>query len=95
MADHLESKHFEPFKKRHHNGYHLPNMAREQEEQIIDDVDPELRPEEQGYVRHFLAYADIMLKHTEAPPEQPDAAPEAGKVTEMPRRHPDIKDKVA
>ena len=98
MADHLESKNFEPFKKRGDNGYHLPKLGKEQDMQIINDVDPELRPEEQGYVRHFLAYADIMLKHTEAPPEQPEAAPEAGNITEMPRRGPDIpdiKDKVA
>src|SRR4029077_83864 len=87
MADHLESKNFEPFKKRHHNGYHLPNLAKEQAEEIINDVDPELRPEEQGYVRHYLSYADIMLKRAEDElAAQPETSHDAGKVTEMPRR---------
>ena len=52
-----------PFKKRRKNGYHLPGLAKEEEEQVIDEVDPELRPEEQGYVRHFLSYADVLLKN--------------------------------
>jgi hypothetical protein len=96
MADHLESKNFEPFKKRGRNGYHLPNLGKEQDEQVINDVDPELRPEEQGYVRHYLGYADIMLKHAEEePPEQPDASHDAGKVTEMPRKESDTNDKAA
>ena len=96
MADHLESKNFEPFKKRGGNGYRLPSLAKEQEEQIINDVDPELRPEEQGYVRHYLGYADIMLRHAEElSPEQPDASHDPGNVTEMPRRNDDSKDKAA
>jgi hypothetical protein len=37
-------------------------MGKEREEEIIDQVDPDLRPEEQGYVRHFLAYADMFLR---------------------------------
>lgn len=63
MPDHLDSTKLMPFKRRRQNGYHLPGLAREQEEQVIDEVDPELRPEEQGYVRHFLAYADVLLKN--------------------------------
>lgn len=41
----------------------MPGLAKEEEEQVIDEVDPELRPEEQGYVRHFLAYADVLLRN--------------------------------
>ncbi|HET9282048.1 MAG TPA: hypothetical protein VFR24_08815 [Candidatus Angelobacter sp.] len=63
MPDHLDSTKLIPFKKRRKNGYHLPGLAKEEEEQVIDEVDPELRPEEQGYVRHFLAYADVLLKN--------------------------------
>jgi len=63
-VDHLDSKNFVPFKKRR-NGYHLPVLTKRAEEQIIDEVDPDLRPEEQGYVRHYLGYADVMLKKVE------------------------------
>jgi hypothetical protein len=65
MVNHLDSTKLVPFKKRR-NGYHLPGLAKEYEEQIIDQVDPELRPDEQGYVRHYLAYADIMLRKAES-----------------------------
>jgi hypothetical protein len=63
-VDHLDSKSLMPFKRRR-NGYHLPGLTKEIEEQVIDAVDPELRPEEQGYVRHYLGYADVMLKNAE------------------------------
>ena len=66
MADHLDSTKLVPFKRRH-DGYHLPGLAKEQEEQIVDDVDPDLRPEEQGFVRHYLAYADILLRNSPDP----------------------------
>ena len=62
MTDHLDSTKLMPFKRRRQNGYHLPGLAKEADEQMIDEVDPELRPDEQSYVRHFLGYADIMLK---------------------------------
>ena len=61
MVDHLDSTNLVPFKKRR-NGYHLPGLQKEAEEQVVDEVDPELRPEEQGFVRHFLSYADILLR---------------------------------
>jgi len=69
MADHLDSKNLVPFKRRR-NEYHLPGLQKEAEEQVIDEVDPELRPEEQGFVRHFLGYADIFLKHANATAEE-------------------------
>jgi len=72
IVDHLDSKNLVPCKRRR-NGYHLPALKKEEEAQVIDEVDPELRPEEQGYVRHYLNYADVMLKNSEE--EQP-AAPE-------------------
>jgi len=60
MADHLDSKSLVPFKKRG-SGYQLPGMESTQEKQLIEQVDPDLRPDEQGYVRHYLSYADTML----------------------------------
>jgi hypothetical protein len=69
MADHLGSKSLVPFKK-HRNGYRLPGMAKEQDEQMVDQVDPDLRPDEQGYIRHYLAYADTMLASCKEEPSQ-------------------------
>jgi len=70
MAEHLRSKNLVPFKRKT-NEYRLPLMGKEREEEMIDQVDPDLRPEEQGYVRHFLAYADTFLRT--AKEEAPDA----------------------
>jgi hypothetical protein len=86
IVEHLDSKNLVPFKKRR-NGYHLPGLQKEAEEQVIDEVDPELRPEEQGYVRHYLAYADVMLKN----PDQSEAVedeqpPVQDDITEIPER---------
>lgn len=93
--DHLDSKNLVPFKKRR-NGYHLPGLTKQAEEQVIDEVDPELRPEEQGFVRHFLAYADVLLKKVEEPDtlltkiEKPALGQERpvkkNNITEMPQR---------
>jgi hypothetical protein len=86
MMDHLNSSKLVPFKRRR-NGYHLPGLQKEAEEQVIDEVDPELRPEEQGFVRHYLGYADVLLKSSEAE-EAPDLerpGDAADNVTEMPR----------
>jgi hypothetical protein len=87
IVDHLDSKNLVPFKKRR-NGYHLPGLQKEAEEQVIEEVDPELRPEEQGYVRHYLAYADVMLKSPEQREAAEDEQPSAAKnnVTEMRKR---------
>jgi hypothetical protein len=83
MPDHLDSKNLVPFKRRR-NGYHLPELQKEAEEQVIDEVDPELRPEEQGFVRHYLAYADVLLK-TNGDGEE-DAFERRSNLSQMPRR---------
>jgi hypothetical protein len=89
MVDHLDSKNLVPFKRRH-NGYHLPRLQKEAEDQVIDEVDPELRPEEQGFVRHFLGYADVLLNHANANPEEepPEEAPseQTTNLIKMPER---------
>ena len=92
MTDHLDSSKLVPFRKRG-NGYHLPGLTKEHEEQIIDEVDPELRPEEQGYVRHYLGYADIFLQRAETEPEteteEHPAAPESNNGNGIPRARKD------
>jgi len=86
MVEHLDSTKLVPFKKRRSAGYHLPGLAKEEETQIIDEVDPALRPEEQGFVRHYLAYADVLLKS--AAFESTDVEPngDGGHIKEMLRR---------
>jgi hypothetical protein len=78
QVDHLDSKDFVPFKKRR-NAYKLPVLTKRAEEQVIDEVDPDLRPEEQGFVRHYLAYADVMLKNSESVENSGEAQAEAEK----------------
>lgn len=90
IVDHLDSKNLIPFKRRR-NGYHLPELAKEAEEQVIDEVDPELRADEQGYVRHYLAYADVLLKNSKPQKalEDEQRAEAKDNLREMPRRDND------
>ena len=62
MTEPLHSNNLVPFKKRR-DGYQLPGGAGEEEEHMADLVDPNLSPEEQGFVRHYLAYADVFLQN--------------------------------
>ena len=84
-VDHLDSKNLVPFKRRR-NGYHTPGLSKEAEEQVIDEVDPELRPEEQGFVRHFLSYADVLLKNAAKEASEQENPSEESNVTEIPKR---------
>ena len=63
IPDQLRSKNLIPFKKR--NGrYNIPGSG--SENQIsMDRVDSDLSPEEQGYIRHFLGYADALIRSAE------------------------------
>jgi hypothetical protein len=69
IPDQLRSRNLVPFKKRQ-GKYKIPGMATENPISM-DDVDPDLSPEEQGYVRHYLGYADALLRSADenAPPE--------------------------
>lgn len=63
IPDQLRSKNLVPFKKR--NGrYKIPGMTSENEV-LMDRVDPDLSPEEQSYVRHYLGYADALIRKAE------------------------------
>ncbi|MGC2698133.1 MAG: hypothetical protein WA738_20280 [Candidatus Angelobacter sp.] len=89
IPNHLESKNLVPFKRRR-TGYHLFGLAREEGEGITDAVDPELRADEQSFVRHYLGYADTMLRHAEENPHEEGIAEEPASsvpanVTEMPK----------
>jgi len=87
MTDHLDSTNLVPFKKRRRDGFHLPDLNGKQEEHIIDEVDPDLRPEEQGFVRHFLAYADILLRNNRDTFTYPKGTSLRPKVTEISKQN--------
>ena len=67
----------------HRNNPDMPKPAPEREDKIAD-LDPDLKPEEQSYVNHYVSYADILLNHP--PPESSPSVPEfADNVIEMPK----------
>jgi hypothetical protein len=77
IPDQLRSKNLVPFKKRS-GRYKIPGMTSENEI-LMDRVDADLSAEEQSYVRHYLGYADALIKSVEehASPEPSEvSAPE-------------------
>jgi hypothetical protein len=63
IPDQLRSKNLVPFKKR--NGrYKIPGLTKENEV-LMDHVDADLSTEEQTYVRHYLGYADALIRGAE------------------------------
>jgi len=86
IPDQLKSRNLVPFKKL--NGkYNLPGTASENED-VMARVDTDLSPEEQGFIRHYLGYADAFLRSVEymAPEPQEEAVAQNGseEVTEQP-----------
>jgi hypothetical protein len=69
MTDQLRSKNLVPFKKRR-GPYHIFGSTGEDEELSLDQVDHDLSREEERFIRHYLGYADALLKH--APAEVPE-----------------------
>lgn len=72
-----------PFKKRQ-GKYNIPGMARENPISM-DRVDTDLSPEEQGYIRHYLGYADALLRSAEDAEDniRPKAQEDKFQLTEM------------
>ena len=66
MTDQLHSKNLVPFKKRR-GAYSIPGMTAEAEERSLEQIDHDLSPEEQRFIRHYVGYADTLLKSV---PEQ-------------------------
>jgi hypothetical protein len=63
IPDQLKSKNLVPFKKRH-GRYKIPGMTSESQI-LMDHVDADLSQEEQSYVRHYLGYADALIRSAE------------------------------
>ena len=60
IPDQLKSKNLVPFRKRR-GRYKIPGMTPENKV-FMDRVDPDLSSEEQSYVRHYLGYADTLIR---------------------------------
>jgi hypothetical protein len=88
IPDQLKSRNLVPFKKRH-GRYKIPGLT-SKPEILMDRVDADLSPEEQGFIRHYLGYADAFLRSTEhivpEPLEEPVAQNEQGEVREHPHK---------
>jgi len=66
MPGHLKTKNLIPFRQGR-NGFRIARINNEEEENLVSKLDPELTPEEQAYIRHYLNYADALLKDSEPP----------------------------
>ncbi len=66
MVDHLDTKNFVPFSKRR-NGFQLPGVRKTADEEMLEQVDPNLRPEDEGVIRRYLHYADTLLGGPDEP----------------------------
>ena len=102
MTDQLHSKNLVPFKKRR-GAYDIPGMTRENEEHTLDDVDQDLSREEQRFIRHYLGYADALLKSAPDSVSRPQEknsfhhvkvadAPNAGGISDFAQKDKDIDD---
>jgi hypothetical protein len=60
MTDHLDSKNLVPFSKRR-NSFQLPGVRKDRDEEMLEQVDPDLTPEDEGVIRRYLQYADTLL----------------------------------
>jgi hypothetical protein len=54
---HFDIRRLKPF---HREGDRMPKPAPEKADKL-SDLDPDLRPDEQSYVSHYLGYADVLL----------------------------------
>lgn len=54
---HFDITRLKPF---HREGGRMPKPAPEKAD-TLSQLDPDLRPEEQSYVSHYLGYADVLL----------------------------------
>lgn len=60
MVDHLASKNLVPFFKRR-GSFRMLGVTKSHEEEMLEQVDPNLQPEDEGVIRRYLSYADTLL----------------------------------
>lgn len=63
-------------------GDRMPKPAPEKAD-TLSQLDPDLRPEEQSYVSHYLGYADVLLDSDSQEPETASDAPRSN-IIELP-----------
>jgi hypothetical protein len=87
MSKYLVSRDLVPFRRRS-NGYRLPKIESERDDEIRQQIEPDLDPEEETFVLHYLRYADTLLAMDETAAHLDQAAgasiPEKGNVLELP-----------
>ena len=77
-----------PFKKRH-GRYKIPGLTSEHEV-LMDRVDTDLSQEEQGFIRHYLGYADSFLRSVEHIVPEPLESPVAQLQAPVPVAHEEV-----
>lgn len=60
MVDHLGGNNLVPFFKRR-GTFRMPGATKSHDEEMLEQVDPNLRPEDEGVIRRYLSYADTLL----------------------------------
>lgn len=65
MVDHLDSKNLVPFFKRS-GSFRMVGMTKSRDEELLEQVDPNIRPEDEGVIRRYLNYADTLLGSPDA-----------------------------
>jgi hypothetical protein len=87
IPNQLRSKNLIPFKKRR-GRYKIPGLTSDRHVSM-DRVDSDLSAEEQTYVRHYLGYADALIKGAEENAEpEPGEAQESAGAAQMPEEEP-------
>jgi hypothetical protein len=64
--NHLDTKNLVPFSKRR-DGFRLSGMKQEDDQEMLQQVDPNLQPEDEGMIRRYLRYADTLLGASDKP----------------------------
>lgn len=62
----FDFKRLRPFRK---SGNQIPRLNGDEER--LQQYDPDLKPEEESYVRHYLSYADVLLEKDQTGEDKP------------------------
>lgn len=60
MVNHLDNNNLVPFFKRR-GSFRMLGATKSHDEEMLEQLDPNLRPEDEGIIRRYLSYADTLL----------------------------------
>lgn len=60
MVNHLDNNNLVPFFKRR-GSFRMVGVTKSHDEELLEQLDPNLRPEDEGIIRRYLSYADTLL----------------------------------